>query len=209
MVHQELKAEGFKVSLNTSASLMAKHCLILVKRKKFKVTTNSNDDLTLYPNLLEQKLKTSKPNEVQVADITYIETKEGWLYLAIILDLYSRKVIGWSMAKHMRKKLTLNALRMTIDNRDLKPGLIHHSDRASQYASNAYQRTLRSNGIITSMSRKGYYYDNAVAESFFATLKTECYFVHGVLENNANIFQYIENFDNFKRGHSYIGYLTS
>ena len=211
-IYRELKELGYQVSLNTVADIMSKHRLIAVKKRKFKVTTDSNHDLQLYPNLLEQKFKTEKPNEAWVSDITYIETREGWLYLAVILDLYSRKVIGWNMDKRMKKELVLKALRMAISNRDFQSGLIHHSDRGSQYASKAYQQTLRSNGIITSMSRKGNCYDNAVVESFFATLKTECCFEHGVFENRAtakrNIFEYIETFYNPKRRHSYIGYLA-
>lgn len=211
-IYRELRELGYQVSLNTVAGIMSKHRLITTKRKKFKVITDSNHDLQLYPNLLEQKFKTEKTNEAWVFDITYIETKEGWLYLAVILDLYSRKVIGWSMNKRMKKELVLKALRMAMSNRGFQSGLIHHSDRGSQYASKAYQQTLRNNGIITSMSRRGNYYDNAVVESFFATLKVKCCFEYGVFESRAtvkrNIFEYIETFYNPKRRHSCIGYLA-
>ena len=211
-VYHQLIKDGVKTSLNTVASIMSKHGLVAAKRRRFKVTTNSDHSLNISPNLLEQNFKTGSPNEAWVSDITYIETKEGWLYLATTIDLYSRKLVGWSMDSRMTKELVLKALRMALDSRDIKKGLIHHSDRASQYASNAFQQTLRSNGILSSMSRKGNCWDNAVAESFFSTIKTECCFQHGVFENRevakTNIFEYIEGFYNQKRIHSYLGYIA-
>ena len=211
-IYRELRKLDYKVSMNTVAALMAKHRLIALKSKKYKVTTDSNHNLPVCPNLLEQDFKTVAPNEVWVSDITYIETKEGWLYLAVTLDLYSRKVIGWSMDKHMKKELVLNALRRAMKNRDFEKGLIHHSDQGSQYASHAFQKTLKRNGIVGSMSRKGNCWDNAVAESFFATLKTECCFEHGGFKSRefarSKIFEYIEAFYNSIRSHSYNDYLA-
>ena len=209
-IHQELLAQDIQVSRNTVAKIMAEEGLRALKARKFKRTTDSNHNHAVHPNLLQQNFRTEKPNQAWVTDITYIETREGWLYLAIILDLYSRKVIGWSMDKRMKKELTLKALHMAMNNRDFNEGLIHHSDQGSQYASKAYQRTLSANGIRCSMSRKGNCWDNAVAESFFATLKTECCFNYAVFETRADartkIFEYIEGFYNSKRRHSYIGY---
>lgn len=211
-IHQLLIREGYEISLNTVADIMSRHRLFAVKKKKFKATTDSDHNLAVFPNLLNQNFKVDTPNKVWASDITYIRTKEGWLYLAVVLDLYSRKVIGWSMEKNMKKELVLKALRMALDNREVSTGLIHHSDRGSQYASRIYQQTLRSNGIISSMSRKGNCYDNAVVESFFSTLKAECCFTHGVFETRelarSNIFEYIETFYNTKRMHSYLGYLA-
>ena len=151
-VYHQLIKDGVKTSLNTVASIMSKHGLVAAKRRRFKVTTNSDHSLNISPNLLEQNFKTGSPNEAWVSDITYIETKEGWLYLATTIDLYSRKLVGWSMDSRMTKELVLKALRMALDSRDIKKGLIHHSDRGSQYASNAFLQTLRSNGILSCMS---------------------------------------------------------
>ncbi len=134
------------------------------------VTTDSKHDLPVAENKLNQEFTASKPNQKWVTDITYIWTKEGWLYLAVVLDLYSRKVVGWAMDEHMERSLVIRALRMALLTRKPHKGLLHHSDRGSQYASNDYQKLLDDNKITCSMSRKGNCYDNAVMESFFATL---------------------------------------
>jgi putative transposase len=148
---------------------------------------------------------------VLVSDITYIPTLEGWLYLAVTLDLFHRKVIGWSMGRWITRQLVIDALNMAIKNGGLKSGLIHHSDRGSQYASNEFQALLKANGVQCSMSRKGDCWDNAVAESFFHTLKVEL--IHGKTYNTRQeaktaIFEYIEGFYNRQRRHSYLGYLS-
>lgn len=212
-IQRRLIQLGYEISLNTVAKILSDNELYAQKKKKFKVTTDSKHSLPVYPNILERNFTTKKTNEAWVADITYIETKEGWLYLAVILDLFSRKVVGWSMADHMRKELAIDALQMAINSRSFEKGLIHHSDRGSQYASMKYQEILKENRMLTSMSRKGNCWDNAVAESFFATLKTECCFQYGIFETRdiarLNIFEYIETYYNTKRMHSYIGYLAT
>ena len=169
------------------------------QKKKFKATTDSKHDLPVAPNLLERNFEVSEPDRVYCSDITYIWTTEGWLYLAVILDLFSRQVVGWSMSNRITKKLVLDALQMAAWRRRPEDGLIFHSDRGSQYASSDYQRLLDDHGIICSMSRKGNCYDNAVKESFFHTLKTEL--VHherfpSRAAARASLFEYMEVFYN-------------
>jgi transposase InsO family protein len=184
--------------------LKAKH------RKKFRPTTDSKHSHPVAPNLLDRQFETDAPNKVWVADITYIWTREGWLYLAVILDLYGRRVVGWALRRRMSQELALEALRRAIALRNPGPGLIHHSDRGSQYASRAYQKLLRSRGILCSMSRKGNCWDNAVAESFFRSLKTEGLDLPLTTREEANrcLFDYIEVFYNRKRLHSFLGYVS-
>ena len=163
------------------------------------------------PNLLERDFTASAPNQKWVADITYIPTREGWLYLAAILELYSRLVVGWSMAGRMTRRLVLSAPDMAVGRRQPGPGLIHYSDRGSQYACGDYQNALKAHGMVCSMSRKGDCWDNAPMESFFHTLKTEL--VHHRdyrtrWEARANIFEYIEVFYNRDRRHSALGFIT-
>jgi len=174
---------------------MRENCLVSIHRKKFVVNTDSKHNLPVAPNVLNCQFTADRPNQVWVADITYIPTREGWLYLAAIVDIYSRKVVGWAMDKRMTSNLVEQALNMAIYQRRPEKGLIHHSDRGSQYASDLYQNTLKKHGIICSMSRKGNCWDNAVMESFFHTLKTE--FInhrHYLLRSQAKreIFEYIE-----------------
>jgi putative transposase len=171
----------------------------------------SNHSRPVSPNRLAQDFIAEAPNERWVADITYIPTGEGWLYLAVILDLYSRKVVGWSMSARLQRDLVLEALKMAIGQRPPLPGLIHHSDRGSQYASHDFQKLLRDQGIACSMSGAGNCYDNAVAESFFALLKRERvhrWYYRTRAEATADIFQYIEIFYNRQRRHSYASQMS-
>jgi transposase InsO family protein len=174
--------------------------------KKFKVTTtNSNHKYKVFDNLLERNFNVEKANQVYVGDITYIKTSEGWLYLATIIDLFSRKVIGYKMSNRMTKDLVITALQTALKNRGYPKGVIVHSDRGSQYASHEYKRILKAYGCIGSMSRKGDCWDNAVAESFFATLKKEYIYqtdFNTRLEAQIGIFDYIEAWYNKERSHS-------
>jgi transposase InsO family protein len=181
------------------------------QKKKFKATTDSKHDLPVAPNLLNRQFEATEPNRVWVSDITYIWTASGWLYLAVILDLFSRRVVGWSMDRRITKKLVIDALRMGIWRRRPDRRLIFHSDRGSQYCSNDFQKFLRASGMISSMSRKGDCWDNAVAESFFGSLKTERVFQSDYRsreEARRDIVDYIEMFYNSRRRHSRLGYLS-
>ena len=181
------------------------------QKKKFKATTDSKHNLPVAPNLLNRQFEAQEPDRVYVSDITYIWTREGWLYLAVILDLFSRQVVGWSLSNRMTKKLIMNALRMAIWRRRPAPGLIFHSDRGSQYCSNDFQKMLKTHKMKSSMSRKGDCWDNAVAESFFGSLKTERVFFENYKtreEARRDIVDYIEMFYNSNRRHSYLGYVS-
>ena len=175
-------------------------------KRRFKViTTDSNHHLPIAPNRLKRDFYSSLPNEKYVGDITYIPTQEGWLYLATVIDLYSRKVIGWSMDSSMKVSLVNDALKMAINNRKPPKGVIWHTDRGSQYASYEHKALLKQHGIVQSMSRKGNCWDNAVAESFFHTLKTELVYheaYHTRTQAKQSIFEYIEVFYNRQRMHS-------
>lgn len=181
-------------------------------RRKYRVrTTDSNHKQPIAPNLLAKLPSTSGLNQVWVADITYVRTGEGWLYLASILDLHSRRVVGWAMKDTLRTELPLAALHMALIHRRPASGLIHHSDRGCQYASDDYRKLLTSHGVIPSMSGKGNCYDNAAKESFFHTLKTELVYLdefHTKAEAQRRIFDYLEGFYNRQRLHSSIGYMT-
>jgi transposase InsO family protein len=181
------------------------------RKRRFRVTTDSKHNLPVADNLLEREFFSAEANQVWASDITYIWTQEGWLYLAAVMDLHSRMVVGWSMSNRLDRSLVLDALSMAVGRRNPGPGLIHHSDRGCQYASNDYQATLKKHEMLCSMSRKGDCWDNAVAESFFSTLKTER--VHRRLYRSrdaarADIFEYIEVFYNRVRIHSTLGYLS-
>ena len=184
---------------------------IRVKRKRqYRTTTRSNHRYPVSPNLIQGCFQVAKPNLVWVSDITYIKTMEGWLYLAVIVDLYSRKVVGWSLARNMAAKMVKEALLMAIGRRKPDPGLIHHSDRGIQYACNEYRRLLEIHGMVSSMSRSGNCLDNAVAERFFHTLKSECLVSWRDMpaeEVKHDIVDYIEMFYNSERLHSYVDYL--
>ena len=210
-IHRQLLVDGERVSRNRVARLMRK-CGIRARRKsKFRVTTDSKHNLPVAENLLERAFFSAGPNQVWASDITYIWTLEGWLYLAAVIDLHSRMVVGWSMNERLDRSLVLDALSMAVGRRNPEPGLIHHSDRGSQYASGAYQEALAEREMRCSMSRKGDCWDNAVVESFFSSLKTER--VHHRLyrsrdEARRDIFEYIEVFYNRVRLHSTLGYLS-
>jgi transposase InsO family protein len=204
-----LNANGYKVGRWKVRSLMKEAGVCVRHRKKYKVTTNSNHKQPIFGNKLNRQFDVASLNQAYVGDITYIWTQEGWLYLAIVIDLFSRKVVGWSMSSRMKAQLVCDALRMAIWQRRPKTGLISHSDRGSQYASKEYRKLLKKNGFIGSMSRLGDCWDNAVAESFFGSLKQERVQWRNYqtrYEAQQDILQYISMFYNSYRLHSYLGY---
>ena len=209
-VHAELIERKVDVCVNTVAKLMKQARIRSVMHRRFVVcTTDSNHDHPVAPNLLDRKFQASLPDQKWCCDITYIPTREGFLYLAAVMDLCSRKIVGWSMAEHLRTTLCTDALAMALRSRRPGGGLLHHSDRGVQYASVDYQRLLQTHGVRVSMSRVGDCYDNAAMESFWGTLKTEL--VHHrdyptKDEARGSIFQYIECWYNRRRRHSAIGY---
>ena len=208
-ITKDLQATGTKCSENRVARLMKSNGIVGKAKKKFKATTNSKHNLPVAENLLKQNFAAQKPNTIWVSDITYIWTLEGWLYLAVILDLYSRQVVGWAMSDRLTSGFVVKALYQAIGRRNPGSGCIFHSDRGVQYASSDFRNALKAFGFIQSMSRKGNCYDNAVAESFFHTLKIEHVYDHRY-ETRANarqsIFDYIEIFYNRQRRHSALGY---
>jgi putative transposase len=209
-VHKALANNGVKVNKKTVADIMRKAGIRAKSRRKFKATTDSNHELPIAPNLLDRQFHKRRVNDVWVSDITYIDTAEGWLYLAVFIDLGSRKVVGWSMDSTMTTELVLNAFRMGISNAGRPPNMVH-SDRGCQYASDMFVAELKLRGCIQSMSRKGNCWDNAVAESFFGSLKREAvyhYRFNTRQEAKACIFDYVEAFYNRFRLHSALGYLT-
>ena len=206
-----LGQDGWRVSERTVTRYMKEMGLRSKTVKKYKATTNSKHNLPVYPNLLNQTFTVSQLGVVWVSDITYIPTKEGWLYLATVMDLFSRRIIGWAMSDRMTKELVIQALKRAFQTQPPKAGLIHHSDRGSQYASLDYQALLHSEGMVTSMSRKGNCYDNACIESFHSIIKKEL--IHH--ENYPNrdvaklsILEYIVSFYNYQRIRSYLGHLS-
>jgi putative transposase len=211
-IHVELKAQGRGASLGRIERLMRRHGIRAIMARPRRVrTTDSRHDLPIAPNLLDRNFIATAPNQIWLADITYIETDQGWLYLAAVMDLYSRRIVGWAITDHLRADLPLAALRMAISAQRPGAGLIHHSDRGVQYASAHYRKLMQSAGLRASMSRKGDCYDNAPMESFFHTLKTEL--VHHRhyatwAEATREIFAYIEGFYNRTRRHSAIGYIS-
>lgn len=213
-VHLELQAEGLPASPKRVARLMREDGLVARPRKARRVgTTNSNHDHPIAPNLLARQFDVNGVgiNRVWVADMTYIPTREGMLYLATVLDMGSRRCVGWAMRDTLEVELALSALRMAREARRPAPGLIHHSDRGSQYASGAYRAELAAHGMVASMSRTGDCYDNAVAESFFSTLEFELLMRHDwhtKEDARRAIFRYIETWYNRKRRHSTLGYLS-
>jgi putative transposase len=211
-IHKELVKQGEHCSLKRVGRIMRERSIRGKGKRKFKPnTTDSNHNLPIAPNLLEQNFQCDAPDKIYTADITYIPTLEGWLYLAVVIDLFSRKVIGWAMDEHMPRHLVMNALTMAYWRRKPAPGVVHHSDRGSQYASHDFQALLKSYGMMCSMSRSGNCYDNAVTESFFHSLKVEL--VHDAKfktreDAKAAIFEHIEVFYNRERTHSTLGYCT-
>jgi putative transposase len=210
-IHKELEARGMDCCVNTVAKWMHDDGIRAKTKRKFRHTTDSNHARPVADNILDRQFNPSKPNEVWLADITYIWTWEGWLYLAAVEDLYSRMVVGWSMADHMDSRLVVNALEMAVARRLPEEGLLAHSDRGSQYASAHYQTLLLKHGIECSMSGKGQCWDNAPMESFFASLKKELVYDADYRtreQGRASVFEYIEVFYNAKRRHSALGYLS-
>ena len=209
-IRKDLAEAGEQVGENTVALLMQRAGIVPKAVRKFRVTTDSRKTVPA-PNRLERQFTTRQPNKRWVSDITFIPTREGWLYLAVIIDLYSRAVIGWAMHKRMKTELVTDALKMALMRRKVRSSLLLHSDQGSQYAAADYQEMLAANGIECSMSRKGNCWDNAVAESFFHTLKTEL--VHhedyrSRVKAKASIFEYIEVFYNRQRRHSHLGQMA-
>jgi putative transposase len=209
-VYQELKVMGESVSENTVAKLMKQKGIRSIVRRRFRVrTTDSAHAYPAAPNRLDRRFDQKLPNQAWAADITYVPTDEGWLYLASVIDLCSRRIVGWAMADHLRAELCADALGMAIQSRKPGKGLLHHSDRGVQYACGEYRGLLEERAMTCSMSGKGDCYDNAVMESFFKTLKTELVYQRKYAtreQAKASIFEYIEVFYNRKRRHSSLGY---
>ena len=210
-MEKALNALSYSVSRDKARKLMKEAGVQVKRRKKYKVTTNSNHGQPVFDNVLDRQFDVDQPDQVYVGDITYIWTQEGWLYLAVVIDLYSRKVVGWSMGSRMKAQLVCDALRMAIWQRRPGAGLVVHSDRGSQYASKDYRRLLKAHGFVGSMSRKGDCWDNAVAESFFGSLKQErVHWRHYQtrLEAQQDVLNYISMFYNSYRLHSYLDYVS-
>ena len=211
-VYRELKATGVACCQNTVATVMRRSGLRSVTRRRFKVrTTDANHGHPVAPNVLNRDFEQPAPDRAWAADITFVPTAQGWLYLAVVLDLCSRKVVGWAAEDHMRAELCAAALANAVADRRPPPGLIHHSDRGVQYACDDYQFLLKKNAMTCSMSRTGDCYDNAPVESFFASLKTECVHRHRYAtraQARQSLFEYIEVFHNRQRLHSSLGYKT-
>jgi putative transposase len=211
-IHAALRGLGHTASRGRVERLMRHHGIGAMVPRRFRVcTTDSRHDLPIAPNRLDQNFVAERPNQVWLADITYVPTSEGWLYLAVVLDLFTRKIVGWAMHDHMRAELTIAALTMALQRQKPPPGLIHHSDRGSQYAAADYRKVLNAARMIQSMSRKGNCWDNAPMESCFGTIKTElvhqaCYPTRDTARHD--LFAYIEGYYNRLRLHSALGYIT-
>lgn len=210
-VTDKLNTDGEIINHKKVSRIMRENDLNFKKKKKFKVTTDSNHKKPVAPNILNREFHAKSPNQKWVSDITYIQTAEGWLYLCVILDLYSRKIVGWAVSSRINTDLILKAFWAAVMLRKPPKGLIFHSDRGVQYCSGRFRNALKSNGMIQSMSRKGNCWDNACAESFFKSIKTEWLYDEYFktrLEAGNMIFEYIEVFYNRYRNHSVIGYMT-
>jgi putative transposase len=210
-IYRVLIEEGYHCSLNRVARLMRKANIVPKTIRKFRVTTDSRRSIKPTSNLLNRQFSPMQINRVWASDVTYIPTREGWLFLAVVLDLYSRKVIGWSMSDRLTSCLAQQALLNALNQRRINEGILHHSDQGKEYYAHEFQMLLKNNKMVGSMSRKGNCYDNAVVESFFHSLKIEL--VHQCDYNNReeariSLFDYIELFYNRKRKHSYLGYLS-
>lgn len=208
-IAKHLQAKGYSVGVYAARTLMKKAGVASKQRRRYCVTTDSRHHLPIAENVLNRQFNVEAPNRAWVTDITYVWTMEGWLYVAGVLDLFSRRVVGWAMASHMKESLVSDALRMALGRRQPEAGLLQHSDRGVQYASHAYQALLKNNSIIVSMSRKGNCWDNAVMERFWGSLKSER--TDGQLyltreEAKQDILDYIEMYYNSIRLHSSLGY---
>jgi len=210
-IYQKLLRQGYTIGKKRVERLMSDMGIQAVAKRKYKATTDSSHGRPVADNLLDRHFTPEKPNTSWVADITYIWTSEGWLYLSTIMDLYSRRIIGWSLRERLTKDLVIAALNMALKQRNLSDDLLIHSDRGSQYASELYQLLLLKNGILCSMSGKGNCWDNAVMESFYRSLKVELIYQNHYQtrrEAQRDIFEYIEIFYNRERLHSSLGYYT-
>jgi len=210
-VHAELRAKGVRVGKKRVERLMRENGLEARRKRRFRKTTDSKHSHPIAPNVVARKFEVTAPDRVWATDVTFIWTLEGWMYLAVILDLYSRRVVAWATSASNDTLLALDALRAGLRARRPAAGLVHHSDRGSPYASADYRRSLDQHGLVASMSRKGDCWDNAVAESFFATLKTELVDDELYRTRDAarsSIADYIENFYNIERRHSYLDYVN-
>jgi len=210
-IYKELKEEDVPCGRARIERLMLEHGLVAKAARKYKATTDSNHPHPPSPDLLNRNFEIPEPDRVYVSDITYIRTGEGWLYLCTVMDLFSRKVVGWAQSKRIKAELVVRAIHMAFDARQPEEGLIFHSDRGSQYASKKVRKLLKKKGVRQSMGSKGDAYDNAAAESFFHTLKMELvywtrYFTRQ--EAKTSLFRYIELFYNRKRRHSHCGYMS-
>jgi putative transposase len=208
-VHNELKTAGKKVGRNRVARLMKENGIVARRRKRRVKTTDSNHGRPVAENLLGRQFTATEPNQKWLTDVTYVATLAGWLYLAVILDLFSRRVVGWAMSHSKDRHLARAALSMAVANRRPPKGLLHHSDQGSDYASGDYQDDLQRHGMICSMSRRGNCWDNAPMESFFGTMKTELPELEtpqSSLRTQATIFEYMESYYNRQRSHSTLGY---
>ncbi len=210
-IHAELRAEGHRVSGKTVAAIMRAEGLVARPKKRFRATTDSKHDDPIAPNIVERDFVAAEKNETWVTDVTCIWTRTGWLFLAVMLDLFSRRVVGWATSATNDRHLALQALRAAITGRRPRAGLVHHSDRGSPYASADYRDELARFGIVPSMSRKGDCWDNAVAESFFSTLKTELVgdrIYASYDDADLAIAEYVDTFYNATRRHSHLGYVS-
>ncbi len=210
-ITEALWKDGVRCGENRIARIMRIEGIVGVGKKKYKVTTDSNHNKPVYANIVQQRFEAERPNQLWTSDITYLWTREGWLYLAVILDIYSRMVVGWSLYTTLQKQLVVTALKNAVDILQPAPGLIFHSDRGSQYASDDVQRMLNQYKILGSMSGKSNCYDNAVTESFFRTFKTELVYQQELSTRriaSMMVFNYLEVFYNRQRLHSSIGYMT-
>jgi putative transposase len=210
-VHAELRVDGHEVGRHRVARLMRTEGLIARAKRRFRVTTQSNHKEPVARNVLSRNFDVSEPNRVWTGDITYLPTADGWLYLAVLLDLCSKAVVGWAMSEELDASVVLAALRMALERRRPAAGLLHHTDRGVQYACESYRAALAANGLIPSMSRKGNCWDNAPTESFFSTLKVEL--VRGRVFPSrtvarTEVFEYVEAFYNRTRRHSSLGYVS-
>jgi transposase InsO family protein len=210
-IYRELLARGVACSENRVARLMRLYGIRAKQSKRFRTTTKRNKAHPVAPNLLKRDFRADRPNQKWLADITYIRTREGWLYLAAILDLYSRRIVGWAMSDRLTSDLTKASLQMALQQRKPDVALIHHSDQGSQYTDGSYRDLLASHGILASMNGVGTWYDNAPMESFIGTLKSEL--VHHCLwetrdEARPDVFLYMEAFYNLQRRHSALEYLS-
>lgn len=211
-VHRDLVDQGLQVGRHRVARLMRDDGLCGRRRRRFRITTQSKHNHSVADNVLQRQFAPSRPNRVWASDLTYLWTDEGWLYLCVVLDLYSRRVVGWSTGRRINGELVIRAMKMAAAARGVVPGnLLHHSDRGVQYASRDFRKLLAAWRITQSMSRKGNCWDNAVVESFFATLKVEC-IREAKLKTRSQarrvVFEYIEGFYNTRRRHSFLDYVS-